>query len=152
VESVISDVDLNSSAFYQRVKQRAPIWQRLQKGGMFLAVIGSFGAAYFMLIRARAAHAVPMCAHFARAQVPVSSVCSAAADLETYVMRQSPRISNQLVTLNSRTFDAVDSTLTPVMVTSPLRHVAPAALIARLGFRPRRDPRQHSVRGKCVLR
>jgi hypothetical protein len=34
--------DLNSSDFYLRVKQRAPIWQRLQKGGMFLAVIGEF--------------------------------------------------------------------------------------------------------------
>jgi hypothetical protein len=32
-------------------------------------------------------------------------------------MRQSPRISNQLVTLNSRTFDVADNTLTPVMVT-----------------------------------
>ncbi len=30
--------DLNTSAFYQRVKLRAPIWQRLQRGGMFLAV------------------------------------------------------------------------------------------------------------------
>jgi hypothetical protein len=50
------------------------------------------------------------------AQVPVSSLNSAAADLETYVMRQSPRISDQLVTLNSRTFNVADSTLTPAMV------------------------------------
>jgi len=31
--------DLNKSAFYLRVKQRAPLWQRMLKGGMFLAVI-----------------------------------------------------------------------------------------------------------------
>ena len=49
-------------------------------------------------------------------QVPVSSVNSAAADVETYVMRQSPRISDQLVTLNSRTFLVADNTLTPATV------------------------------------
>jgi hypothetical protein len=30
--------DLNTSAFYQRVRLHASIWQRLQRGGMFLAV------------------------------------------------------------------------------------------------------------------
>ena len=34
--------ELSTSAFYQRVKQRLPLWQRLQKGGMFLAVFQNF--------------------------------------------------------------------------------------------------------------
>jgi hypothetical protein len=51
-----------------------------------------------------------------RAQVPVSSLNPAAADLQTYVMRQSPRISHQLVTLNSRTFDVSGSIMTPSSV------------------------------------
>ena len=37
--------DLNKSAFYLRVKQRAPLWQRMMKGGMFLAVMGGGGVA-----------------------------------------------------------------------------------------------------------
>ncbi len=101
--------DLNTSAFYQRAKQRAPIWQRLQKGGMFLAVIAVSFSFYAVIGCVAWAHAAAL-------QVPISSVDSSAADLDTHVMRQSPRISNQLVTLNARTFDVCDSTLTPAMV------------------------------------
>ncbi len=46
----------------------------------------------------------------------MSSVNSAAADIETYIMRQSPRVSDQLVTLNSRTLVVSDNTLTPATV------------------------------------
>jgi hypothetical protein len=97
--------ELSTSAFYQRVKQRLPLWQRLQKGGMFLAVFQIF---YSSDSCAFSKHVI--------SQVPISSLNSAAADLETHVMRQSPRISNQLVTLNSRTFNVADNTLTPAMV------------------------------------
>ncbi len=87
-------------------------------------------------------------------QVPLSSVCSAAAaaaaDLDSYIMRQSPRISNQLVTLNSRTFDVADNTLTPAMVTRGALQRC-VALIRCSGVRVSRA-RLHFVRRERVLR
>jgi hypothetical protein len=74
-------------------------------------------------------------------QVPVSSVSSSAADLETYVMRQSPRISHQLVTLNSRTFDVADNTLTPAMVTcNPVCCAVASRSFCAQGFAPSATP------------
>jgi hypothetical protein len=133
--------DLNTSSFYQRVQQRAPIWQRLQKGGMFLAVTAlsvCYGAANSLLV----------CAY--SVQVPISSVNSSAADLETHVMRQSPRVSNQLVTLNARTVNVCDSTLTPAMVPRGGALACTVQLTQRAGLRVARA-RQHSVRGKRLL-
>jgi hypothetical protein len=121
--------DLSTSEFYQRVKQRPAIWQRLQKGGMFLAVTVFAASSGACTGTWRSAHTA--------LQVPVSSLNSAAADLETHVMRQSPRISNQLVTLNSRTFDVSDSTLTPAMVRRSyvMSSQRAATLITRAGLR-----------------
>jgi hypothetical protein len=87
-------------------------------------------------------------------QVPLSSVCSAAAaaaaDLETYVMRQSPRIPNQLVTLNSRTFDVAETTLTPAMVTRAAHAAAVPALIHRPRDSRRLRPSPFYSRRTCT--